>query len=204
MDIIILSGFLGSGKTTFLAQLIAYLSALSQEGHTGVAVIENEIGKFNIDGDTLGAQGIEVREILSGCACCTVAGDLVAGVESIKEQLDPHWLVIEASGMGIGSDVAKVLLENCTFITSTLTLVLVDAKRFGTFVKVIEPLITSQLKGIDLILLNKVDLVSKEELAETRELVKRYNDTVEIVEIAAIEPLGDTMLERMAGASDDR
>ena len=100
MDIEIISGFLGAGKTTFLNK---YLPALS--GKT--VVIENEFGEIGLEGDLIRTD-VPVREIYAGCICCSLSADFRNGIREIAEQFHPDRIVIEPSGVGRLSDIIKV------------------------------------------------------------------------------------------------
>ena len=111
MKILVLGGFLGSGKTTFLLKLARYLTDHSaHEGPTKLAIIENEIGAVGIDSNILGNAGLQTRDLFAGCACCSLREELVTTVREIREQLDPETILIESTGVGIPENIDPVHL----------------------------------------------------------------------------------------------
>ena len=128
MKILLLSGFLGSGKTSALLQLAAYLVRSSQQGGTSVTIIENEIGEVGVDDKVLKAQGLQVRELFAGCACCTGGADLLADIRTIRDSVGPEWIIIEATGVAYPRQI-KESVEAC-FRIPVKILALADAKRW--------------------------------------------------------------------------
>ena len=100
----IISGFLGAGKTTFIKKLI-------QDVFSGekLVLIENEFGEIGIDGGFLKDAGIEITEMNSGCICCTLVGDFSVALQKVLEEYRPDRVIIEPSGVGKLSDVAKAI-----------------------------------------------------------------------------------------------
>ena len=154
MNIVLFGGFLGSGKTTALIHAAKFLAA----GHR-VAIIENEIGAMGIDDQVIAAQGLKVTGIFAGCVCCQMTGELVDTVMEIHRTIGPDWLVIEATGLADPGSIAATLQAYCRCLDSLRTIVLVDAERWEELYAVVEPLLVSQVRAADAILLNKVDLV---------------------------------------------
>ena len=102
----IISGFLGAGKTTFIKQLLK--EAISGEK---VVLIENEFGEIGIDGGFLRDAGIEIREMNSGCICCSLVGDFGKSLEEVLTKYHPDRVIIEPSGVGKLSDVMKAVRD---------------------------------------------------------------------------------------------
>ena len=98
MRIIILGGFLGSGKTSVLLQLARYLVDKEKESSAEfkVAIIENEVGDVGIDDKVLVSEGFSVSNLFAGCACCTLSGELVYSIRNIGKELNPEWLIIDS------------------------------------------------------------------------------------------------------------
>jgi G3E family GTPase len=183
MNVIILSGFLGAGKTSLLLQLAAYLTQDAK-----VAILENEIGKISVDGTTLKARGIEVRELFSGCVCCTLTGELSDTVRSLQEQIAPDWLIIEATGLAYPDKAAAAVRASATGLGRLRVLVLADAARFLALEK-ISPLVAGQPESADVILLNKVDLVDEAKKTALRARLHSINATAKVLEVVATEPI---------------
>lgn len=106
----IISGFLGAGKTTLIAKLL-------KEGLAGeqVVLIENEFGEIGIDGGFLKESGVEIREMNSGCICCSLVGDFGTSLKEVVEKYHPDRIIIEPSGVGKLSDVIKAVKFIITF-----------------------------------------------------------------------------------------
>jgi len=197
MNAIILSGFLGAGKTSLLLQLAAYLTATTPgDKEVKVAVIENEIGSVSVDGTTLKGQGVEVREIMSGCVCCSLAGELATSIRVMQWQFDPDWLVVEATGLAYPEKAADSVREGAVRLGACTVVVLIDAERFLQLER-ISPLIAGQPKHADIILLNKVDLVDDEQRNAVRQRLEKINPTATIIEISASQPLAVEVFEEM-------
>lgn len=101
----IISGFLGAGKTTFIKELISKVY-----GDEKIVLIENEFGEIGIDSRFMQDAGIEVTEMNSGCICCTLVGDFARALKLVSEEYGPDRIVIEPSGVGKLSDVAKAVI----------------------------------------------------------------------------------------------
>ena len=113
----IISGFLGAGKTTLIAKLL-------KEGLAGeqVVLIENEFGEIGIDGGFLKESGVEIREMNSGCICCSLVGDFGTSLKEVVEKYHPDRIIIEPSGVGKLSDVIKAVKDLHTVSYTHLTL----------------------------------------------------------------------------------
>ncbi|MDR2109505.1 MAG: hypothetical protein LBP28_08645 [Coriobacteriales bacterium] len=220
MKVIILSGFLGAGKTSLLLQLAAYLSggaghagggardaaaggvagtdaaAAAVAGRPRVAILENEIGKVSVDGATLRSQGIEVRELFSGCVCCTLTGELASSIVEIEEKLQPHWLIIEATGLAFPDRTANVVREYSTNLESLKIVVLIDAEHFLILDKIV-PLISGQPQFADLLLLNKIDLADEDTIQQTVDRLREINAEAPLFQIIATEPLPDDLWQEV-------
>ena len=191
MKILLLSGFLGSGKTSALLQLAAYLVRTSSAEGTSVMIIENEIGEVGVDDKVLKARGLQVKELFAGCACCTGGADLLADIRTIRDTVKPEWIVIEATGVAYPLQI-KESVEAC-FRIPVKILALADAKRWKRLHAYMAQLIEGQVDSADCILLNKVDLVSGEEAdAIVREL-RSYNSAAAIHKVIANKPMDESI-----------
>ena len=153
MKILIISGFLGAGKTTFIKRLLK--EAISGEK---VVLIENEFGEIGIDGGFLKDAGIEIREMNSGCICCSLVGDFGKSLAEVLTKYTPDRVIIEPSGVGKLSDVMKAVRDVASEIEVELNsaVTVADAskvrmymKNFGEFfnnqMKMPEPLYSAEL-----------------------------------------------------------
>ncbi|MDK2943110.1 MAG: hypothetical protein PWP56_2623 [Acetobacterium sp.] len=194
MKIIILGGFLGSGKTTILLQLARYLVEQSSvDSQTRVAIIENEIGQIGIDDKVIRSGGYEVRDIFSGCVCCSLNSDLISGIQEISKNAAPEWLIIEATGVAFPDKIAESLAENLELESRIVTLV--DAKRWQRIRVPLANLIEGQLSQAHLILINKTDLIEQAQLEEIKEELGKLNNQAQIFPISGINPLTEDVLK---------
>ena len=108
MKVMLVGGFLGSGKTTFIRSLADFL--VRQERQR-VVILENEVGEIGIDDQYLAMEGFQVREITAGCICCTLTGELTLAVNELAEQWHPDWLVIEATGLARPDRIRQTLAD---------------------------------------------------------------------------------------------
>ena len=170
MNFLIIGGFLGAGKTSLLLQLITYLH--DQLGIEKTVILENEIGKVGIDDRVLSGAGYSVKGLFAGCVCCTMAGELSLTVKEIQRDIDPDWIVMEATGMAFPQTV-KENLADVLGIDARICC-LVDAKRWPRLLKSLEYLLPLQLKEADVVLINKIDLIDGDALASVRESVQSF------------------------------
>lgn len=202
MKILILGGFLGSGKTSVLLQLAEYLVSLEKEYHAEikVAIVENEIGAIGIDDKVLKQAGFNVSNLFSGCACCSLTGELVGSIKKIQTELDPQWLIIEATGVAYPGSIRKVILDELGLYATILTIA--DAKRWQRLVNAMELLVSGQLEDTSIVLLNKVDLVSSAELKQVEHSILNYNQTAEIIPISAKAVIPEAILKRIVNQAE--
>ncbi|MFO7780217.1 MAG: GTP-binding protein, partial [Spirochaetia bacterium] len=157
MNVLVVSGFLGSGKTTFLLGLARHLLAAG----TSVAVIENEVGQVAIDGSSLrSGAGVEVRELFAGCICCSLREDLGRVVEEIREATAPEVLLIEPSGVAGPEIVTDAVRDHLGVGDAIATVQIVDAARTAQMLgvrSVLPPFLERSVEVCDFVILNKAD-----------------------------------------------
>ncbi|WP_319542509.1 CobW family GTP-binding protein [uncultured Pseudodesulfovibrio sp.] len=183
-SLIVLSGFLGAGKTTFLNQLLEYHAARDEL----VAIIQNEIGQTGVDGKLLEGDD-SIIELDEGCVCCTLAGNLSKGIEQLKSRFKPKVIVLETTGLANPFNILNELdaLRPQVRLDSITTVV--DAHNAPALLK--ESDITrDQIKAADTIILNKCDLISTEEQHALVEHLQTLNSRALLVktEYGAINP----------------
>ena len=178
MKILLLSGFLGSGKTSVLLQLAKHIADNTPGEGTKVMIIENEIGEVGVDDKILRAQGLAVKDLFAGCACCTSGGDLIADITTIKETMDPEWIIIEATGVAYPRQI-KENVERC-FKLPVKILSLADASRWKRLKNYMSQLLEGQIECADLAIVNKTDLVSEDTVKSIAEDVRGFNPTAAI------------------------
>lgn len=197
MKIAILGGFLGSGKTSVLIQLLHYLAGDMASNEIKVVVIENEIGEIGIDNALISAEGYTVKNLFAGCVCCTMTGDLVRSIERIQKELSPEWIVVESTGVAYPKRMKDVILT--TFGIVPRICVVVDAKRWHRLLVPMQNLITGQLEEADTVLINKMDLVLPEVLEAIRTSVSCFNDSAEQLPVCATMPIQGSVWEKVMG-----
>ena len=166
----IFSGFLGAGKTTLIRKLIA-------EAYQGekLVLIENEFGEIAIDGGFLKDAGVEITEMNSGCICCTLVGDFTKALKKVMEDYAPDRIIIEPSGVGKLSDVAKAVsgVEGAE-IGAKVTVV--DAGKCRMYMRNFGEFFNDQVENADLIVMSRTDTASAEKILAATELLKGLND----------------------------
>ena len=171
MEIQIVSGFLGAGKTTFLNQ---YLPVLS--GRT--VVIENEFGDVGLDGDLI--QGdIPVKELFAGCICCSLALDFRKGIKEIWAQFHPDRIVIEPSGVGRLSDIVKACIKakekKGIDLRITKLIAVVDLSLFEDYIDGFGAFYLDQIQHARLLLLSNLEQLSQEERVRQIAGIRKVN-----------------------------
>ncbi|NTU89918.1 MAG: GTP-binding protein [Actinobacteria bacterium] len=188
MKVLILGGFLGSGKTSVLLQLAKYLVENSETmGKPSVAILENEIGETSIDGTTIQNTGYSVTNLFSGCVCCSMATELIEALDTLQRDLDPEWVIVESTGLAIPSymqdNIQKTLHLNSGICT------IVDAKRWEHLFDALDVLLTKQLKAADVILINKIDRVDSETLECVLSAISTINPEAPQICVCAKDPI---------------
>ena len=181
MKLIVISGFLGSGKTTLL---LALARTFSERGHK-VAIIENEVGKTGVDGELLKAEGLSVREIYSGCVCCSLRYDLVNTLLELEKEVQPDIVFLEPSGVAGPKQIQNCLCGYSGTIEKTVMIAVADAQRLPAIREFSIPLIHDGIEIADLVAINKTDLVSPEQLSELQRRLKEVNPVAEMLCISA-------------------
>jgi G3E family GTPase len=156
MRIVIVGGFLGSGKTTLVRGLI---QALSDQGAGPIAVLENEVGREGLDGQLLSRTQVQVTRLYGGCLCCQYAGNLLPAVEEIRAKADPAFLLLELTGLAMLPGVLDVFRQAGTD-DSLIPICVADASRWDRLRLSTGEMLFQQAQGARAILLNKLDAVS--------------------------------------------
>ncbi|MFA6174611.1 MAG: GTP-binding protein [Kiritimatiellales bacterium] len=181
MKLIVISGFLGSGKTTLLLTLA---KTFSEQGHK-VAIIENEVGKTGVDGEMLKAEGLSVREIYSGCVCCSLRHDLIHTLLELEREVQPDIVFLEPSGVAGPKQIQHCLCGYSGEIEKTVMIAVADAQRLPAIRDFSIPLVHDGIEIADLVAINKADLVSPEQLGELQQRLLEVNPSAEIFCISA-------------------
>ena len=182
MHLLVITGFLGSGKTTFIVKLVKIAMGKGLK----VAIIVNEIGEIGIDDQFMKKLGFNVWEILGGCVCCTLVGDLVQTLQKLQTEYSPDVVIVEPSGAADPRNILSALsLNRIESLKSKRQIALLDPLRMDMLMAVLEPLMISTIKQADLILINKVDAASPEQVEQTRRVAAETNPEGRIMVISA-------------------
>ncbi|MDR1299715.1 MAG: cobalamin biosynthesis protein P47K [Oscillospiraceae bacterium] len=199
MKVLILGGFLGSGKTTALMQLARYAVSVCEPGRENkVVILENEVGEVGIDDAYLRSGGFTVSNLFSGCACCTVSGELVTAVSRIRSQLDPEWVIVETTGIAYPTNMQENM-KNALGLDSHIC-VLVDASRWKRLITPMRELLKGQLSGADAVLINKTDKVDKDTEDGVRRDILELEPKSTMFAISALSPVPDKVWQHILGA----
>ena len=190
----IISGFLGAGKTTLIKKLL-------KEAFEGeqVVLIENEFGEIGIDGGFLKDAGIEIREMNSGCICCSLVGDFGASLKEVVEKYHPDRILIEPSGVGKLSDVIKAVqgVEEDVDIQLNSYTTVVDAKKCKMYMRNFGEFFDNQVQYAGAIIMSRTDIVDEKKAMQSMELLRSINEKAAII-TTPIEKLdGKKILEVM-------
>ena len=198
MKVLIFSGFLGSGKTSALLPLARYIVEHSESDKANkVMILENEVGEIGIDDAFLRGGGFQVDTLFSGCACCTVAGELVSAVIRIGKEYDPDWLILETTGVAYPKNIQETLLRVCEL--DSRIAVLVDAARWKRLLRPMENLLSGQIIGSDVVLVNKIDLVDASALDAVDADIRGFEPKANIVHISALAPVAPEIWDSVLG-----
>ena len=171
----IFSGFLGAGKTTLIRKLI-------KEAYKGekLVLIENEFGEIAIDGGFLRDAGVEITEMNSGCICCTLVGDFTKALKKVIEDFAPDRILIEPSGVGKLSDVARAVEKvEGAVIGSKITVV--DAGKAKMYMRNFGEFFNDQVENADLIVLSRTDVAPAEKVVAASELLRGLNPAARLI-----------------------
>ena len=188
----IISGFLGAGKTTFIKKLLE--EAISGEQ---VVLIENEFGEIGIDGGFLKDAGIEIREMNSGCICCSLVGDFGKSLEEVLTKFKPDRVIIEPSGVGKLSDVMKAVKDVAANLDVVLNsaVTIVDASKCRMYMKNFGEFFNNQIAYAGTIVLTRTDIAPAEKVRAAVSLLREQNDKCAIVTTPVAQLSGSQLLE---------
>lgn len=191
----IFSGFLGAGKTTLIQKLI-------EDGFKDkIALIENEFGEIAIDGGFMKEAGVEIKELNSGCICCSLVGDFEQSLKQVMDTYHPERIIIEPSGVGKLSDVKKavatvlsddVVMDGCIAV--------VHAKKCKMYARNYGEFFIDQIAHADCVVLSRSQDVNEKKLAETMEIIRKYNEKAPVVTTPWEEISGEQILGALANS----
>ena len=168
----LLFGFLGSGKTTLVRRILG-----ERGGERPMAVIVNEFGDIGVDGEIIAGNNVNLVELTSGCLCCTLRGSLMSAVEELREKAAVEQIVVEATGVASPGDMLEDLTDST--IAHELDVgplvTVVDAPKFTRLQEMLGEFYEDQIENADVLVLNKIDLATPDELDEARAAVREIN-----------------------------
>ena len=196
----IISGFLGAGKTTFIKKLLK--EAIAGEK---VVLIENEFGEIGIDGGFLKDSGIEIREMNSGCICCSLVGDFGRSLNEVLTKYTPDRVIIEPSGVGKLSDVMKAVCDVAGEIDVVLngSVTVVDAQKCKMYMKNFGEFFNNQIESAGTIVLSRTDVADADKVAQCVEMIRGKNPKAAIVTTPIDKLTGEQLLEIIEQPTDD-
>lgn len=202
MNMIILGGFLGAGKTSLLLQMARHLAGENPDNPAKVVILENEIGEVSIDDKVLESGGFEVKTMFSGCICCTMSGQLISNVYRIIENVNPEWIIMEASGVAYPRSI-KENLEHSIRMDSCRVFCVADAKRWMRLKAAMSSFINDQLDNADVIFINKIDALDETALKEVEESVKSFNKTAKYFPVCAANTIDEKVWKEVFGEKQE-
>lgn len=192
----IFSGFLGAGKTTLIKKLLT-------EAYKGeqVVLIENEFGEIGIDGGFLKEAGIEIREMNSGCICCSLVGDFGEALKEVIEKYHPDRIIIEPSGVGKLSDVIKAVqkVEDAVDIKLNSFTTIVDVTKCKMYMKNFGEFFSNQIEYAGTIILSRTDTekATEEKIVAAVEIIRSLNKKAAVITTPVEKLAGEKILDIM-------
>ncbi len=172
----VISGFLGAGKTTLIKKLFE-----SGFGGDKIVLIENEFGEIGIDGGFLKESGIEIKEINSGCICCSLVGDFATSMKEVIETYHPDRIIVEPSGVGKLSDIINAIKDVDADLRLNILATVVDGSKAKVYLKNFGEFFINQVDSADTVIINKVDKLDSEKIVEVVNLIKEKNPHANII-----------------------
>ena len=190
----IISGFLGAGKTTLIKKLLKEAFADEQ-----VVLIENEFGEIGIDGGFLKEAGIQIREMNSGCICCSLVGDFGTSLKEVVEKYHPDRILIEPSGVGKLSDVIKAVqgVQGDVDIVLNSYTTVVDAKKCKMYMRNFGEFFNNQVEYAGEVIMSRTDIVDEKKAQQAMELLREINGKAAIITTPIEKLNGKKILEVM-------
>ncbi len=188
----VVSGFLGAGKTTLIKKLLS--EALKG---TKVVLIENEFGEIGVDGGFLKDAGIEIKEMNSGCICCSLVGDFETSLKEVIEKYSPERVLIEPSGVGKLSDVQRAVLKaaEAAGVEPGSSVAVVDATKCKIYMKNFGEFFIDQIEHAGTIILSRTQGMDEHKLATVVEMIREHNKDAKIVTTPWDELSGQYILD---------
>lgn len=194
MNLLIATGFLGSGKTTFIIQIA---KEASEKGFK-TAILVNEVGETGIDDLFMRQLDLNVWEMLGGCICCTIAASLPETLMKLESDYAPDLVIMEPTGAADPSNIVSALDSfRGKNPIQKYQVALLDPTRIKMLMEVLTPLTTSTIKSSDIVLVNKVDLASDEEIEYSIRIAQEIKPGIEVKVVSAKNGIDPGLLEEL-------
>ncbi len=194
LKIDVISGFLGSGKTTFIKRLLD--TGLNGEK---VVLIENEYGAVSIDSDLLTDSKIEIKELSQGCICCSLVGDFSKSLNEVISKFNPDRILIEPSGVGKLSDIVKAIQSAGLADAINSLVCMVDAKKAKMYDKNFGEFFVDQIENAQTVILSRMDICKEENAQTALEIIRKHNDKCVVVTTPIKELSDEDLLKAYEG-----
>ena len=194
LKIDVISGFLGSGKTTFIKRLLD--TGLNGEK---VVLIENEYGAVSIDSDLLTDSKIEIKELSQGCICCSLVGDFSKSLNEVINKFNPDRILIEPSGVGKLSDIVKAIQSAGLADAINSLVCMVDAKKAKMYDKNFGEFFVDQIENAHTVILSRTDISKEETVESALEIVRKHNKNCVVITTPIANLSDDELLKAYEG-----
>ena len=188
----IISGFLGAGKTTLIQTLFSDCF-----GKEKIVLIGNEFGEIGIDGSFLKESGVAIKEINSGCICCSLVGDFTSSMKEVVDKFSPDRIIIEPSGVGKLSDIIRAVEKTGLDLKINIVATVADAGKCKMYYKNFGEFYNDQVKEANTVVLSKTDKLSDEKIKAAAELIREINPKATIITTPVIRLEGEKLLEAL-------
>ena len=190
----IYSGFLGAGKTTLIKKMLREFYAGQK-----IVLIENEFGEIGIDGGFLQEAGVEIREMNSGCICCSLVGDFGKAMEQVLSDYAPDRIIIEPSGVGKLSDVVAAV-EKVEGVEIAYKVTVADATKVKSYMRNFGEFYNNQIASANAIILSRTSGIAPEKLKLSADMIREVNTTCTVITTPWEELTGRQLADAMEGA----
>jgi len=193
MRLVLVAGFLGSGKTTFSINLARAAVARGKR----VAILVNEIGEIGMDDQLMRQLDLNVWELFGGCICCTLSADLVSTLQDLDAKHPVDLVILEPSGAAEPGNILKALPYYRGRPLSIKSLTILDPLRLEALYQVLNPLITRQIDGAEILLINKLDAATADELAAAQRIATEVNPRARVWTLSARAELDPALVAEL-------
>jgi G3E family GTPase len=192
MDLLIVSGFLGSGKSTTIMDVVG---RIHERTGKRVAIIVNDFGKIGVDGKVMERKGLKVMEFWGGCICCTLGSLLNDAIKKVVEEMFPDYVIIEPSGIADPKQIHSTLKRySGPPFDRTRTIAIVDASRYDIFSQTLAIPLKNQIGTAETIFINKMDEVEQGEVDRIADQIKHSGFEKDVIGISALEGINMDMV----------